>query len=101
MSDYEVRSVILFFAAKNDSKANIHCHLGFVCGPECTSIQIANSPQVAYIVLERENVCAVSYTHLDVYKRQPVISFLVHLLLNLRVYSPRHRSCLLYTSRCV
>ena len=52
----------------------------------------------------------VSYTHLDVYKRQVVLTFFIAGLLyllrfervdNLGAYSIPSETCLLYTSRCV
>ena len=46
--------------------------------------------------------CAVSYTHLDVYKRQTIVC----IIRRMQIIHPVHRQaqprpCLLYTSRCV
>ena len=44
----------------------------------------------------------VSYTHLDVYKRQPYEHiFIEYLMFLIRQFLEAHESCLLYTSRCV
>ena len=49
-------------------------------------------------------VTAVSYTHLDVYKRQVANNMIKHKLLTLSCIGHRchmYVTCLLYTSRCV
>ena len=52
---------------------------------------------------EKEMIEAVSYTHLDVYKRQVQVCFGVYGFLKFfKIYNGNVlRICLLYTSRCV
>ena len=62
------------------------------------STPIVNPPQSA--ILGMHTIKAVSYTHLDVYKRQAVV-FVANLAYDFRQQFKKDVVCLLYTSRCV
>ena len=66
-------------------------------------IEAGNKPSYDALLALADYFDAVSYTHLDVYKRQPLGSSSAVMLpaSGLPFASASSRTCLLYTSRCV
>ena len=89
-----------------------YTHLALLCTPT-RSVEETALPLLARGINTVDSFDTVSYTHLDVYKRQPytpsntmdqiipIAILVLFIILTASWLFSRYRICLLYTSRCV